>query len=279
MSRIIRLPAVPIGQYRNRRTRIRGLGLCASLAVLASCTTFGTNIKGSFACGAAEGGACAPASVIDDRALAEITGESDFRPAGPYQAQPRTMMPQQITYRGPGQAPAVTPAKVLRIVFPAHVDGAGRYHETSIVQAVVDNGQWLAATDNHGPELAATNTLNVEPDILSKLGGASQVSNAGVSTSTAVSSISAVSASDPAAPSIAMVRAARSKAHARRPSRSSRTASVTRIRSVETPTGTASVTSVATVTVHKGNEAGFDTQVATTAAKNRPAAFNPHVED
>ena len=40
----------------------------------------------------------------------------------------------------------MSPQKVLRIVFPAHVDALGRFHETSVVQAMVDNGQWLAAT-------------------------------------------------------------------------------------------------------------------------------------
>ena len=85
---VIRLPACPVSDYRPhaRAKRIAALATTASLGLLASCTTLGTNISGKFACGAPEGGSCSPATVIDDKALAEITGDSGYHPAGPYQA-------------------------------------------------------------------------------------------------------------------------------------------------------------------------------------------------
>ncbi|MEL6487016.1 MAG: conjugal transfer protein TraV, partial [Pseudomonadota bacterium] len=43
---------------------------CAVLAAgLGGCTTFGTNVNGSFRCDAPDG-VCAPSTVIDDNALA-----------------------------------------------------------------------------------------------------------------------------------------------------------------------------------------------------------------
>ncbi|MDQ2762634.1 MAG: conjugal transfer protein, partial [Pseudomonadota bacterium] len=140
---------------------------------------------------------------------------------------------------------------VLRIVFPAHVDGAGRFHETSIVQAVVDGGQWLAATEGHGPELASTNVLNVEPEILSQLGAPEKV--AALSPidrlPDAAGTALASAENSEGAPSNAAVSAARAKAHAAAPIK-------------RAPTRTAQVTSA-------------KPQVAS----NRPATFNPHVED
>ena len=60
---VIRLPACPVSDYRPhaRAKRIAALAMTASLGLLASCTTLGTNISGKFACGAPEGGSCSPA--------------------------------------------------------------------------------------------------------------------------------------------------------------------------------------------------------------------------
>lgn len=135
-----------VADYRPRRMRLAGVLATASLMVLSSCTTFGTNIKGSFACGAPEGGSCAPATVIDDKALLEITGDTSFQPAGPFTVPAQRAAPQRVAFASSAPA-AMSPQKVLRIVFPAHVDALGRFHETSVVQAMVDNGQWLAATN------------------------------------------------------------------------------------------------------------------------------------
>ena len=94
---VIRLPACPVSDYRPhaRAKRIAALATTASRGLLASCTTLGTNISGKFACGAPEGGSCSPATVIDDKALAEITGDSGYHPAGPYQAPARNSMGTQ----------------------------------------------------------------------------------------------------------------------------------------------------------------------------------------
>jgi conjugal transfer pilus assembly protein TraV len=50
---VIRLPACPVSDYRPhaRAKRIAALATTASLGLLASCTTLGTNISGKFACG------------------------------------------------------------------------------------------------------------------------------------------------------------------------------------------------------------------------------------
>lgn len=131
----------------------------AGLAALSGCATFGTNVKGNFSC-AAPDGTCAPSSVIDDRALAMIAGEpAALQPTGPFERAPDVIRRQSTT----ADAGTVTRVgqKVLAIVFPAHVDAQGRYHETSTVRAVVDTGAWLAAVDDRGPELAQVAPMRV----------------------------------------------------------------------------------------------------------------------
>ena len=266
---VIHLPIGPVSADSRGVRRSRRIGLImltSSLALLSSCTTFGTNIKGSFACGAPEGGTCAPATVIDDRALAEIAGETgDYRPAGPYPAPTRSGAPQQIVYAA-NAAAAVSQTKVLRIVFPAHVDGAGRYHETSVVQASVDNGAWMAATNGHGLGLAATNVLNVSPDVLSQLGGSvpDQVSSADPS--------GAVRAADPSAPSPQAVAAARVKG------KGTEFASSDRVGLRETvPKATSAPATAPTSSV-----TGTPSTAAASTGKapvNRPASFSPHLDD
>ena len=117
-------------------------GLLAGTAGLSGCASLGGNVKGDFTCKAPDG-ICAPSSMIDDRALAMISGEDGDRliqPAGPY-AEPPT--------EGRGYQNVATPARtrerVLRIVFPAQIDAAGRLHEQSAVHAVVEQGEWSQA--------------------------------------------------------------------------------------------------------------------------------------
>jgi conjugal transfer pilus assembly protein TraV len=100
--------------------------------------------------------------------------------------------------------------KVLRIVFPAHVDRAGRYHETSVVNAVVDNGAWMQASASHGAALAQTVNLTVNPEILSQLGEEGVNSDTGGSDSTA-----RIGLNDPRLPSAEAVAAARARASAK----------------------------------------------------------------
>jgi conjugal transfer pilus assembly protein TraV len=267
MSRsAIRLPDCPVSQYRPRgRTRRVAIAMATSLVLLAGCTTFGTNIKGSFACGAPRGGSCAPATVIDDKALAEISGETSYRPAGPFQAPLRQAGPQRIAYAATAQASGVGPQKVLRIVFPAHVDGAGRYHETSVVQAVVDNGQWLAATDGHGPALAATQVLNVSPEILSQLGTPIPPSaSAPVEVPATAPVVAVPPASAVGAPTAAAVAAARAKA---REAAAGKGVPVAARAATPAPAPVGAKPKSNAPEFASGNPA------------NRPASFSPRVED
>lgn len=117
-------------------------GLLAGSAGLSGCASLGGNVKGDFTCKAPDG-ICAPSSMIDDRALAMISGEDGDRliqPAGPY-AEPPT---EGRGYQNVA-APARTRERVLRIVFPAQIDAAGRLHEQSAVHAVVEQGEWRQA--------------------------------------------------------------------------------------------------------------------------------------
>lgn len=124
------------------RGRLLTIALVATTA-LGGCTTMGGNIKGSFSC-AAPDGICAPSSTIDDRALAMISGEDGDRmitPAGPYPAQ-RT---EGRGFQTAAAVPARSRERVLRIVFPAQIDAAGRLHEQTAVHAVVAQGDWQQA--------------------------------------------------------------------------------------------------------------------------------------
>lgn len=117
-------------------------GLLAGTAGLSGCASLGGNVKGDFTCKAPDG-ICAPSSMIDDRALAMISGEDGDRliqPAGPY-AEPPT---EGRGYQNVA-APPRTRERVLRIVFPAQIDAAGRLHEQSAVHAVVEQGEWSQA--------------------------------------------------------------------------------------------------------------------------------------
>ena len=123
--------------------RVLLVALLAGGTALTGCTTMGGNIKGSFSC-AAPDGICAPSSTIDDRALAMISGEDGDRmiaPAGPYPA-PRS---EGRGFQSAAAAPARTRERVLRIVFPAQIDAAGRLHEQTAVHAVVEQGDWQQA--------------------------------------------------------------------------------------------------------------------------------------
>ena len=155
-------------------TKLGALALILAGTGLASCTTLGGNIKGNFSCVAPDG-ICAPSSTIDDRALAMIAGEDGDRmitPAGPYSA-PATddRGGQSIAARsvaGGFQSAAATPARsqerVLRIVFPAQIDGAGRLREQTAIHAVVQRGEWQR-------ELASNVVATTPAEVASAAGG------------------------------------------------------------------------------------------------------------
>ncbi|MEP3145532.1 conjugal transfer protein [Qipengyuania citrea] len=218
LPKVICLPHGPVSGWRRRPSKKSLVALGGVFLTLAGCTTLATNVKGSFACGAPGDGTCAPATVIDDRALAQITGDAQYVPAGPYRPAPADMGPGIIAVRAPAaetpiaQGAAVPVGqKVLRIVFPAHVDRSGRFHETSIVRAVVDNGSWMRASADHGVALAQTVNLTVNPDILSQLdAGLSARQQEG-----APADQPEVAALDPKAPTVDAVAAARARGAAR----------------------------------------------------------------
>lgn len=155
------LGALTSRQPRANLSRVAGtavLGLAATQ--LAACVgMFGGNIKGNFACGA-PGGTCAPSTVIDDQALAVIQNARPMAPAGPYFQPPAN---------GPARTAALIPAgggrlatagngvvhrerRVLKVVFPSYVDGAGNFHEPRVVQTVADAGGWMQFS-NGGPNI------------------------------------------------------------------------------------------------------------------------------
>jgi len=164
------------------------LAVLAGGAAVGGCTTLDGNVKGSFSC-AAPDGICAPSSFIDDRALALISGEDGDRlitPAGPYTA-PRS---EGRGFQTAAAAPARSQERVLRIVFPAQIDAAGRLHEQTAVHAVVERGDWqqaladnavattpaqvsaatgrdtlLAAVERVDPPLTADSDVAVDPDL------------------------------------------------------------------------------------------------------------------
>ena len=208
---VICLPHGSAANWRPPLTRPRIAAIGGGLLFLAGCTTLGTNINGKFNCGPAGEGSCSPATVIDDRALAEITGDASYVPAGPYRAPVREMQPGTVALAA-GPQTVVVPGqqKVLRIVFPAHVDRAGRYHETSVVNAVVDNGAWMQASASHGAALAQTVNLTVNPEILSQLGVEAATPAPGAGESSA-----RIGLNDARIPSAEAVAAARARAAAK----------------------------------------------------------------
>ncbi|MEO7223222.1 MAG: hypothetical protein ABIY37_12175, partial [Devosia sp.] len=133
-------PALVRDSSRFRRTLGAGAALVAT-ASLGACTSLGGNIQGNFSC-RAPGGICAPTSTIDDAALALIGGDESVIPAGPYPA-PTMGTPRMI--QAAANEPVRSGEKVLRIVFPSHIDRAGRFRETTAIHAVVERAVWTTA--------------------------------------------------------------------------------------------------------------------------------------
>ena len=132
--------------------RVLGAGaVLAATASLGACTSLGGNIQGNFSCRAPDG-ICAPTSTIDDAALALIGGDESVIPAGPYSA-PSTETPRLI--RTAANEPVRSGEKVLRIVFPSHIDRAGRYRETTAIHAVVERAGWTTASASPAPRMSA----------------------------------------------------------------------------------------------------------------------------
>lgn len=113
------------------------IAIAALAAALGGCTTFGTNINGSFRCDAPDG-VCAPSTVIDDSALGRIeeTSSTDLlNPAGPYQMDDGIDTPVHII-AAPNAAAMSRPAPryELSVVFPAYTDASGTSHARRVVR-------------------------------------------------------------------------------------------------------------------------------------------------
>lgn len=210
------------------------LAVLAGGTMLTGCTTMGGNIKGSFTCVAPDG-ICAPSSTIDDRALAMIAGEDGDRMitlAGPYSAPSR----EGRSFDTASVGPARSQERVLRIVFPAQIDAAGRLHEQTAVHAVVERGEWQRA-------LADNAVATTPAQVQAATGGDTLL--AAVDRADPPMTIEAEAAADPDLPSAAAVAAARAQVDpvgdikdqvARRLSKAPRRLSVAPA-STRTPTG------------------------------------------
>lgn len=142
--------------------RARAVAGYIVLAALPGCVGLGGNVKGSFACRAPDG-ICAPSAVIDDRALAMMSGDpsSSAGSVTPAPVAVRSASAQAV--RGPVAADARrTGDRVMRIVFPAHIDEQGRLHEASAIHAVVAPGEWQAIAADASP---ARNALAAAPQM------------------------------------------------------------------------------------------------------------------
>ena len=152
------------------------LGLAATQ--MAACTTFlGSNIKGSFSC-SAPGGTCAPSTVIDDQALSVIQNARPMTPSGPY-FQPPARRAAPVSARAPsgrgrmaaaGEGMVQRERRVLKVVFPSYVDGAGNLHEPRVVHTVADEGAWMQLSSgepNAGDQLVGRSAAPAaRPDTL-----------------------------------------------------------------------------------------------------------------
>ena len=132
--------------------RMLGAGaVLAATASLGACVSLGGNVKGNFSCRAPDG-ICAPTSTIDDAALALIGGDESVIPAGPY--TPPTMGAPRA-HQTAAKEPVRSGERVLRIVFPSHIDPAGRFRETTAIHAVVERAIWMTAPAAPAPRISA----------------------------------------------------------------------------------------------------------------------------
>ena len=119
-------------------------------------------MKSSFACRAPDG-ICAPSAVIDDRALAMMSGDPSFSAEPVASAPTVAKSASRQAVRGPVAADAGrTRDRVMRIVFPAYIDEQGRLHEASAIHAVVAPGEWQAVAAEASP---ARNALAAAPQM------------------------------------------------------------------------------------------------------------------
>ena len=134
------------------------LVLVGAALPLAGCMTTGTNMHNDFAC-RAPNGTCAPMSAIDAKAVAGLGAGT--QPVGGI-ADPA--MPREgrvVTASSDGSPPARTSDRVLRVVFPAHIDASGIYHDESTAHAVVEHGGWTDGLTGGPRQTAGVETASV----------------------------------------------------------------------------------------------------------------------
>lgn len=152
------------------------LVLAGAVLLLSSCAMLRDNVKGSFACQAPQG-SCAPSSIIDDAALQAIASVDAVMISG-------GMIDRGRGGRAPAEVPAWSASKVrrtagiqptrppqtsrvLRIVFPAHVDRYGRLHEAAVVQVALSDPATmptLAERDGTAPTSSTRDLLGLAAD-------------------------------------------------------------------------------------------------------------------
>lgn len=126
---------------------------------LGGCMTSGTNMHGNFACRAPTG-TCAPMSAIDASAIAGMGGSAQPIGGSEIRSIPRG---GRVVQASAGSVPARTSDRVLQIVFPAHIDASGIYHDEATAHAVVEPSGWTESMTGRQASLPATTAKNALP--------------------------------------------------------------------------------------------------------------------
>jgi len=188
----------------------RVIACAGALVLLSGCAMLRDNVKGSFACEAPQG-TCAPSSIIDDAALQAIASQEAGPPSadvidrGRAQASARPVSKARRAART--QVGALQGSRVLRIVFPAHVDRYGQLHEAAAVQVPLSDPEPVSSLAERAGGAASGKTR----DLLGLATEAPELAlgEAAPQASSAASAIApqAAPASKPAKPGAALVEA------------------------------------------------------------------------
>jgi conjugal transfer pilus assembly protein TraV len=155
-------------------------GLALALSTM-SCTTLGTHVKGGFACHAPQG-TCAPMSNIDAQAIAGLgTANGQVLPISTDSIDGRARF---ITTGNEG-IPVRTGERVMRVVFPAHTDGHGVFHDEAVAHVVSEPSGWTLRPA-HAPTIGSLDAAIAAsaPSTRAEAGTTALLSAPGVATST-----------------------------------------------------------------------------------------------
>lgn len=137
---------------RKHPGALAALGLLFVSSVT-GCSMLNSNIKGGFACSAPDG-SCAPTTIIDDGALRAIKQSEKAEGAaigdvvlpngtpGAAPAQPATVILAADRLGKGARLASAIKARALRVVYPAHLDAAGRMVPKTMAYALVDLPEW-----------------------------------------------------------------------------------------------------------------------------------------